>query len=221
MAKKTKRSGRRRCATRAAKSKRTGRPRSQQIAAKGVRAKQAAPTKRARAGRSNRVKPTGSRRAKPVRPTPVSLGRAVRGKGTASGETQEIRDQLLRLRERITGQISSLADDSLKYIDDSSSEDRTDDFDREFVLNLVSSEHDAIFEIDEALRRIQEGTYGVCVGCSRPIERVRLKALPFARMCVACQSESERGRTRFRPFGDTLAQGTERSADSAEPEESE
>ena len=106
-------------------------------------------------------------------------------------------------------------------MDDASSEDRTDDFDREFALNLVSSEHDAIFEIDEALRRIAEGTYGICDTCNCLIERTRLRALPFAKLCVRCQSETERGRSRFRPFGDTLVQGAERGAEGAEAEETE
>ncbi len=132
-----------------------------------------------------------------------------------------LRDALIKMRDRLTGQITALSDDSLKYIDDASSEDRTDDFDREFALNLVSSEHDAVFEIDNALRRIEEGIYGVCDACSCQIERPRLHALPFARMCVRCQSDQEKGRTRFRPFGDTIAQGVEQTTEVAEAEETE
>jgi RNA polymerase-binding transcription factor DksA len=139
----------------------------------------------------------------------------------AAKELEQFKGALLRLRERLTGQISSLSDDSLRYVDDSSSEDRTDDFDREFALNLVSSEHDALFDIDEALRRIEERTYGACGSCGEAIEKGRLQALPFARMCVRCQSDSERGRSRFRPFGDTLSEGTEPSAEAAETEEVE
>ncbi len=133
----------------------------------------------------------------------------------------QIREMLLKMRERLTGQISTLADDSLKYKDDGSSEDRTDDFDREFALNLVSSEHDAIFEIDGALRRIEDGLYGRCDACGCSIEKARLHALPFARMCVKCQSDAEKGSTRFRPLGDTLAQGVEQTPDVVESEESE
>jgi DnaK suppressor protein len=132
-----------------------------------------------------------------------------------------IREMLLKMRDRLTGQISTLSDDSLKYKDDGSSEDRTDDFDREFALNLVSSEHDAIFEIDGAMRRIEEGVYGLCDACGCSIEKARLHALPFARMCLKCQSEAEKGRSRFRPFGETLAQGVEQAPDVAESEEVE
>lgn len=136
-------------------------------------------------------------------------------------ELAQFQMPLVKLRERINQRIHAMADDSLKNIDDTPSEDRTDDFDREFALNLVSSEHDVLFEIDDALRRIQLKTYGKCDGCSKRIEKIRLKALPFARMCVKCQSESERGRTRFRPFGETLAQGTEAPVEPAEVEEAE
>lgn len=132
-----------------------------------------------------------------------------------------LKDALIKMRDRLTGQISALSDDSLKYIDDASSEDRTDDFDREFALNLVSSEHDSVFEINSALRRIEDGIYGVCDSCSCQIEKPRLHALPFARMCIKCQSEQERGRTRFRPFGDTLTQGVEPTPEVVETEESE
>lgn len=132
-----------------------------------------------------------------------------------------LKDALIKMRDRLTGQISALADDSLKYIDDASSEDRTDDFDREFALNLVSSEHDSVFEINSALRRIEDGIYGVCDSCSCQIEKPRLHALPFARMCIKCQSEQEKGRSRFRPFGESLAQGVEPLAETVEAEETE
>ena len=132
-----------------------------------------------------------------------------------------LKEALIKMRDRLTGQITALSDDSLKYVDDASSEDRTDDFDREFALNLVSSEHDSVFEIDGALRRIEDGTYGYCDGCGCQVEKPRLHALPFARMCMKCQSEQEKGRSRFRPFGDTIAQGVEQSPETVEQEESE
>jgi len=152
--------------------------------------------------------------------TPVAPKRplkpAVDKKGLAG-----LKDALIKMRDRLTGQISALADDSLKYVDDASSEDRTDDFDRELALNLVSSEHDSVFEIDAALRRIEDGTYGICDGCGCVIEKPRLLALPFARMCMKCQSEQEKGRSRFRPFGDTIAQGVEQTPETVEQEETE
>lgn len=162
--------------------------------------------------------------AKAVIPAVPADAAPVKAKGKCPFDAKtlkQVRDMLIRMRERLTGQISTLADDSLKYKDDGSSEDRTDDFDREFALNLVSSEHDAIFEIDGALRRIEEGFYGRCDACGCAIEKARLQALPFARMCVRCQSDAEKGSTRFRPLGDTLAQGVEQTPEVVETEEAE
>lgn len=152
---------------------------------------------------------------------PKTESRPVRKSPLDAKVLAQLKDVLIKMRDRLTGQISSQSDDSLKYVDDTSSEDRTDDFDKEFALNLVSSEHDSVFEINNALRRIAEGTYGYCDGCSCAIEKPRLQALPFARMCIRCQSEQEKGRSRFRPFGDTLAQGVEQTPEVSEPEESE
>jgi len=127
-------------------------------------------------------------------------------------------EQLLRnLRDKVVDEISFLAGDNLNRSQRDSSGDLssyslhmadqgTDNFDREFALNLVSSEQDALYEIDEALGRIKLKTYGVCEKCGKAIEKPRLKALPFAKMCITCKSEAERGKSRFRPFGPTISQ---------------
>jgi DnaK suppressor protein len=127
-----------------------------------------------------------------------------------------VEDMLLGLRERITGQITALKGDSLQRFDAANTEeDGTDAFERQFALNLVSSEQDALFEIDEALRRLEEGIYGVCLQCRKLIEGPRLKALPFVKMCVKCQSHHEKGRPGFRS-DETVAY----HAETAEQEES-
>ena len=56
----------------------------------------------------------------------------------------------------------------------------------------------------DAIRRIDDGTYGACETCGGAVERARLKALPFAKKCMGCQNAAERGRSKFRPFGGTL-----------------
>jgi len=117
----------------------------------------------------------------------------------AVAKKKEYKDMLLRLRERITGQIAALKDDSLQRFDAANTEeDGTDAFERQFALSLVSSEQDSLFEIDEALRRLDEGIYGVCLQCRKLIETPRLKALPFVKMCVKCQSKNEKSRPGIR-----------------------
>lgn len=119
---------------------------------------------------------------------------------------RELREKLVRLRERITGQINFLATDNLSRtpkdaeVDFRSEEQGTDNFDRDFALNRVSLEQDIVFEIDEALNRIKIGMYGACESCGGPIEKARMATLPYSRMCVGCQSKLETGRKKFRSF---------------------
>lgn len=72
----------------------------------------------------------------------------------------------------------------------------TDSFDRDFALSMVSSEQEALYEIDEAIRRIRDGSYGVCEITGKAISRDRLKAVPFTRYSVEGQMEVEKGRKR-------------------------
>lgn len=112
-----------------------------------------------------------------------------------------LRDSLLTIRESLSGQMTALRDESLaREPADNTVEDGTDAFERQVSLNLVSSEHDEVVAIDDALRRLDEGTYGVCEECHDPIEKARIKALPFVRLCVKCQSDSEKGKTKYRPL---------------------
>jgi len=125
---------------------------------------------------------------------------------------KEFRDMLMGLRDRLTGQITALKGDSLQRFDAANTEeDGTDAFERQFALNLVSSEQDALFEIDEALRRLDDSTYGVCLQCGKLIESPRLKALPFVKMCVKCQSDNEKSGRRTSRFGETVVYNTETS----------
>ncbi len=67
----------------------------------------------------------------------------------------------------------------------------TENFDKEFTLGIVENEEEELQEIQDALKRIEEGSYGVCESCGSPIPKTRLNALPFARLCVKCQEEEE------------------------------
>ncbi len=113
--------------------------------------------------------------------------------------------RLIELRERVTGEIISINRDSLNHTepDPSLSDQGTDTFDREFALNQLSNEQDVLFEIDEAIRRIENGAYGICEMTEQPINIERLEALPYVRYSVQAQAELEKGRTTYRPFGAT------------------
>lgn len=68
----------------------------------------------------------------------------------------------------------------------------TDNFDRDFALSLLSSDQDAVYEIEEALKRIEKDAYGVCELTGKPIPRARLDAIPWTRFTVEAQAQLER-----------------------------
>lgn len=67
----------------------------------------------------------------------------------------------------------------------------TDMYDKEFNLSLASKDRELLQKIDEALRRIEEGTYGNCLETGKPISKARLKAIPYAEYCLEYQEELE------------------------------
>jgi RNA polymerase-binding transcription factor DksA len=78
----------------------------------------------------------------------------------------------------------------------------TDNFDRDFALSLLSSDQDAVYEIEEALKRIEKKTYGVCELTGKPIPRARLEAIPWTRFTVDAQAQLEKeGALRQRRLG--------------------
>jgi RNA polymerase-binding transcription factor DksA len=74
----------------------------------------------------------------------------------------------------------------------------TDTFDRDFALSMVASEQEALSEIDAAIKRIHDGTYGTCEITGKPISKERLLAVPFTRYSAEAQKEIERNRHRSR-----------------------
>ena len=72
----------------------------------------------------------------------------------------------------------------------------TDMYEREFNLGLASNDRELLQKIESALKRIQEGTYGVCLKTKKPISLERLKAIPYAEYCVEAQEEMEKNSRR-------------------------
>lgn len=136
-------------------------------------------------------------------------------------------NNLLELREQLLKQMSGLAKESAQEMAGYSlhmADSGTDNFDRDFALSLLSSDQDAIYEIEEALKRIEKNTYGVCELTGKPIPKARLEAIPWTRFTVQAQAQLEReGALRQRRLG---ALGTvdsvgvnEVDGDDDEPEE--
>lgn len=127
---------------------------------------------------------------------------------------------LLDLRERLLLQMSGLAKDSATEMESYSlhmGDSGTDNFDRDFALSLLSSDQDSIYEIDEALKRIERNTYGVCELTGKTIPKARLEAIPWTRFTVEAQAQLERdGAVRQKRLG---ALGTLEGGSSGETEE--
>ena len=130
--------------------------------------------------------------------------------------------RLLDLRDQLLRQMSGLAKESAQEIPGYSlhmADCGTDNFDRDFALSLLSSDQDAVYEIEEALKRIQRNAYGICELTSKPIPKARLDAIPWARFTVQAQAQLEReGALRQRRLGSL---GTVDSVGIAEVEEEE
>jgi DnaK suppressor protein len=81
----------------------------------------------------------------------------------------------------------------------------TDNYDQDFALSMASSEQNAIYEIEEAMRRIQGGTYGICEMTGKPIEPARLSAIPWTRFSADAERELEkRGDVARTRLGDRM-----------------
>lgn len=110
-------------------------------------------------------------------------------------------EKLLQLRDAMLDSMMGVAKDNLRTRAEGSeasafgmhqADAGSDAYDRDFALSLLSQEQDALYEIEEALKRIELGTYGVCEMSNKPIAHARLEALPFARFTVECQSQIEK-----------------------------
>ena len=107
-------------------------------------------------------------------------------------------ETLLALRARLQGDMTQMEDNALNK-DHSSSTTTPDDmaelgtgnFDQEFTLSLLGSEKDALDQIEAAIERIEDGSYGRCKTCGGKIPNTRLGAIPYAAQCVRCASEQE------------------------------
>ena len=114
---------------------------------------------------------------------------------------QKQHERLLQLRDSLLDVMGGVAKDNLRQRAEGSeasafgmhqADAGSDAYDRDFALSLLSQEQDALYEIEEALKRIELGSYGVCEMSGKPIAHARLEALPFARYTVECQSQLEK-----------------------------
>jgi len=122
-------------------------------------------------------------------------------------ELEQFKELLFQIRKKITGSLEHLEKDSLNSNQREASGDlsgysfhmadmATDNFDREFALGLASSEQNLLNLVDRALKKIEDGTFGLCEKTWKPITKKRLMAVPYAPLCIEAQELEEKEKRR-------------------------
>ncbi|HYI45944.1 MAG TPA: TraR/DksA C4-type zinc finger protein [Actinomycetota bacterium] len=153
--------------------------------------------------------PTGRRTGRPqfktpIRKLPVKKTKPARPANLDKSALKAIREQLMGERANLVKQQEELEEDSFDGtqseltgevgLDEDFADAGTATFDRERDLSIRNNIRDLIDQIDRAVRRIDEGSYGTCERCGKPIDAARVKALPHASLCLDCKRREERVR---------------------------
>jgi DnaK suppressor protein len=214
-------------------------------AAKKPAARKAKPARKSsakaskKAARAKVARSAGKRSASRINDNFTIPGNNHRGRKLDSF-TRAQQQKLFQLRDAMVDSMAGVAQDTLRSRAEGSeasafgmhqADAGSDAYDRDFALSLLSQEQDALYEIDQALKRIELGTYGVCEMSGKQIPRARLEAIPFARFTVECQSQLEKQNKASRVrqsvtslFGltdDEGGEGEEEEAPAAEAKERE
>ena len=116
-------------------------------------------------------------------------------------QLKQFRQLLITERVKFAAEIKSIAQDALKSPREASgdlsaytihmADMAADTYERELSMNIVSSEQEILYQIDDALKRLDDGSYGICQQCNKPISMSRLRAVPYASLCIECQRVKE------------------------------
>jgi len=117
-------------------------------------------------------------------------------------EVAQFKKLLLSLRERLVGKVDVMQGETLKKSRQDASGDLsnvpihmadvgTDNYERDIMIELIQNGEEGVRNIDTALEKIEEGAFGVCELCAKKINKDRLKAVPYAKLCIDCQREEE------------------------------
>jgi DnaK suppressor protein len=128
--------------------------------------------------------------------------KASKKKVMPSKELKKYKELLIIERNKVGGDLSHIAQNTLNKSQREASGDlsgysyhmadmASDDYERDFSLGRASDEQQVLFKIDEAMKRVDEGTYGRCLQCGKAIAKKRLKAIPYSEMCIECKKQNE------------------------------
>jgi len=184
-------------------------------------------TKKKETSRKSASKPHSAATAASILGHPMQVKIKKNGEVRVKPEWAKFYERLLELRDQLMRQMNGLAKESAQEMAGYSlhmADSGTDNFDRDFALSLLSSDQDAIYEIEEALKRIEKNTYGICELTGKQIPKSRLEAIPWTRFTVQAQAQLERDgalrQRRLGALGTVDAVGTnEVEGEEEEPEE--
>jgi RNA polymerase-binding protein DksA len=121
--------------------------------------------------------------------------------GLSKSEANEFKTLLLLRKRKVQGDVSTLEGEAMKKGSDAAgdlstlpmhlADMGTDSFEQDMSLGLMENETDELHEIEEALERIKDGSFGLCENCKKRIPKERLKAIPYTRLCVDCKMKEE------------------------------
>jgi len=116
-------------------------------------------------------------------------------------QLKRFRQLLITEREKFLSELKSIVQESSKSPRDASgdlsgytvhmADMAADTYDREMNVHIASSEQEVLYQIDDALKRIDDGTFGICEQCNKAVSLSRLKAVPYASLCIECQRAKE------------------------------
>jgi DnaK suppressor protein len=121
---------------------------------------------------------------------------AVQAKGVKKDQTEKIKKRLLDKKDELLKDLVKNREVSEETVDESAQDmaDRaTSAYTKEFAYSLSESDRKILLLVDEALGRIDAGTYGTCIHCVQPVQEKRIEAVPWARHCLDCQELQDKG----------------------------
>jgi RNA polymerase-binding protein DksA len=157
-------------------------------------AKEAAPVKKAPVKPVKKVAPVTRTHKKKKRPV-VREDESPWSKEELATVRSALQSERIRLLEEIDSAEAGLADlirDSGEGAGDDQADAGSKTFEREHEMSLANNARDMLLQVDHALGRLADGSYGVCEGCGRAVGKYRLQAFPRATLCLSCKEAEER-----------------------------
>jgi DnaK suppressor protein len=141
-----------------------------------------------------------------VRPTAAPGGLNLKARALSRRELDVFRRMLEAERDRLTEELRAIEEhapevesasvDATGGYDEDLADVASETFEREKGMAIENSVQELLHQVKEALDRMDEGTFGICRGCGRPIHPERLRALPYARLCIECKAREEQAISR-------------------------